>query len=198
MRKPRTQGHLLLNLFCCFLIPAYTLLFAGSITWFGTNFSVIAVTGRDHYRGFFLWGVLAGGLFLVLTARIIHRLPGFWGKLPLYLLTYLAVAALAYALMIPYLPESWPGYAALHVALAAGACVLMMADLLLVLLRYCLRDRVRWNSCLAAWAGIALCSGLIFLIGGMVTSALEVFFTIAVTLLLRKMFLLSAASQSQS
>ena len=37
-----------LDLFACFLIPAYTLLFAGSVEWFGTNFSVIAVTGKDH------------------------------------------------------------------------------------------------------------------------------------------------------
>ena len=41
-----------LDLFACFLIPAYTLLFAGSVEWFGTNFSVIAVTGEDHYWGF--------------------------------------------------------------------------------------------------------------------------------------------------
>ena len=40
-----------LDCFACFLIPAYTLLFAGSVGGFGTNFSVIAVTGADHYRG---------------------------------------------------------------------------------------------------------------------------------------------------
>ena len=38
---PRRSG-LLLDLFACFLIPAYTLLFAGSRAWFSTNFSVIA------------------------------------------------------------------------------------------------------------------------------------------------------------
>ena len=26
------------HVFACFLIPAYTLLFAGSMRWFGTNF----------------------------------------------------------------------------------------------------------------------------------------------------------------
>ena len=191
IQNRRGKNHLLLNLFGCFLIPAYTLLFAGSITWFGTNFSVIAVTGRDHYRGFFLWGLLAGSFFLVVMVRVIHRLPGFWGKLPLYVLTWLAVAALAYTLMIPYLPENWPGYAALHVVLAAGSCVLLMVDMLLVLLRRCVRDWKGWRGCLLAWAGIALGSGLIFLMGGMVTSALEVFFTITATLLLRSMYLRS-------
>ena len=56
-KKP---SHLWLDFFACFLIPAYTLLFAGSVQWFGTNFSVIAVTGPDHYRGFVYWGILAG------------------------------------------------------------------------------------------------------------------------------------------
>ena len=62
---PRRSG-LLLDLFACFLIPAYTLLFAGSRAWFSTNFSVIAVTGPDHYRGFLYWGVLAGGYFFLM------------------------------------------------------------------------------------------------------------------------------------
>ena len=189
LRKP--QGGVLLNFFTLFLLPVYTVLFAGSITWFGTNFSVIAVTGKDHYRGFFLWGVLAGAVFLVLMVRIIHSLPGFWGKLPPYLLTYLAISALAYTLMIPYLPENWPGYADLHVALAAGACVLLMVDILLVLLRRFYRDRQKWKGCLIAWGLMVLGSGVIFAMAGMVSSALEVFFTIASGLLLRRMFLLS-------
>ena len=47
----KKSSHFWLDFFACFLIPAYTLLFAGSVQWFGTNFSVIAVTGPDHYRG---------------------------------------------------------------------------------------------------------------------------------------------------
>ena len=64
------------HVFACFLIPAYTLLFAGSMRWFGTNFSVIAVTGPDHYRGFIYWGVLAGGYFLVMLNALAAVLPG--------------------------------------------------------------------------------------------------------------------------
>ena len=52
MRKTPRDGHFWLDFTACFLIPCYTLLFAGSVQWFGTNFSVIAVTGADHYRGF--------------------------------------------------------------------------------------------------------------------------------------------------
>ena len=57
----KRSGHFWLDFTACFLIPAYTLLFAGSVEWFSSNFSVIAVTGEDHYRGFVYWGILAGG-----------------------------------------------------------------------------------------------------------------------------------------
>lgn len=45
----------LLDLFACFLIPLYTLLFTHDTRWFTTNFSVIAAA-RDQRHGFFLWG----------------------------------------------------------------------------------------------------------------------------------------------
>ena len=43
----------LLDLFACFLIPLYTLLFTHDTRWFTTNFSVIAAA-RDQRHGFFL------------------------------------------------------------------------------------------------------------------------------------------------
>lgn len=60
--RARRRRGFWLDLFACFLIPAYTLLFAGSVEWLGTNFSVIAVTGKDHYWGFVYWGALAGDI----------------------------------------------------------------------------------------------------------------------------------------
>lgn len=119
-----------LDLFACFLIPAYTLLFAGSVEWFGTNFSVIAVTGEDHYWGFVYWGVLAGGYFAVMLTKLALILPRLWQRVVVCLLTLLACLALGYALAIPYLPDDFPGFASLHVVLAAGACVLLMLALL--------------------------------------------------------------------
>ena len=121
-----------LDLFACFLIPAYTLLFAGSVEWFGTNFSVIAVTGKDHYWGFVYWGMMAGGYFAVMLTKLALILPRLWQRIVVCLLTLLACLALGYALAIPYLPDDFPGFASLHVVLAAGACVLLMLALLLV------------------------------------------------------------------
>ncbi|MCI8303303.1 MAG: hypothetical protein HFF52_01605 [Lawsonibacter sp.] len=189
MRK--TPSHFWLDFFTCFLIPAYTLLFAGSVEWFGTNFSVIAVTGPDHYRGFVYWGVLAGGFFFVILSRLAFALPRRSARVLVRLLTVCAVLSLAYAVAIPYLPEYFPKYAALHVLLAAGACVLLMLALLAVLLALRPADPARWKKPLRAWGAIVAGSALLFLIPRMVSTALEVFFTVSTALLARKIWLLA-------
>lgn len=180
-----------LDFFACFLIPAYTLLFAGSVRWFGSNFSVLAVTGPDHYRGFIYWGVLAGGYFLVLLNALASVLPLRWAGRTVRLLAAAACLCLAYALAIPYLPDFFPRYAALHVLLAASACALLMAALLLVILTLRRRDPSRWSWPLRAWILITAGCGVLFLIPRMVSTALEVFFTIAAALLSRRLWLLS-------
>lgn len=180
----------ILDFFACFLIPAYTLLFAGSVRWFGTNFSVLAVTGPDHYRGFIYWGVLAGGYFLVLLNALAAVLPLRWAGRAVRLLAAAACLCLAYVLAIPYLPDFFPRDAVLHVLLAASACVLLMAALLVIILTLRRRDPDRWSGPLRAWVGIAVCCGVLFLIPRMVSTALEVFFTISSTLLARRLWLL--------
>lgn len=189
MRRKRQQGSFWLDFFACFFIPAYTLLFAGSVEWFGTNFSVLAVAGQDHYRGFFLWGVLAGGYFLVMLLHIGLTLPRRQDRLVVWGLTVAGVACLGYALVIPYLPDDSPKYAQLHVLLAFAACVLLMAALLWVILYARRVDGVAYAPLLWAWGGIAAGCGVLFLLAGMVSSALEVFFTISATLLTRKLWL---------
>lgn len=186
-KKP---SHFWLDFFACFLIPAYTLLFAGSVEWFGTNFSVIAVTGPDHYRGFVYWGILAGSYFFVMLSKLAYTLPLRWERVVVRLLTVCAVLSLAYAVAIPYLPAYFPKYAALHVALAAGACVLLMLALLTVLLALRRTDPARWRRPLRGWGLIVVGSAVLFLIPMMVSTALEVFFTISAALLARRVWLL--------
>ncbi len=184
------RRHFWLDLFACFLIPVYTLLFAGSVEWFGTNFSVIAVTGPDHYRGFVYWGILAGSYFFVILSRLAFGLPRRWMRTLVRLLAVCAVLALAYAIAIPYLPEYFPKYAALHVLLAAGACVLLMIDLQFIILVMRRQDPVRWAGPLRACWGMAAVCAILFAIPQMVSTALEVFFTLSATLLARRVFLL--------
>ena len=186
-KKP---SHFWLDFVACFLIPAYTLLFAGSVEWFGTNFSVIAVTGPDHYRGFVYWGILAGSYFFVMLSKLAFVLPLRWERVVVRLLTVCAVLSLAYAVAIPYLPAYFPKYAALHVALAAGACVLLMLALLTVLLALRRTDPARWRRPLRGWGLIVAGSAVLFLIPMMVSTALEVFFTISAALLARRVWLL--------
>lgn len=187
----RKHSHFWLDFFACFLIPAYTLLFAGSVQWFGTNFSVIAVTGPDHYRGFVYWGLLAGSYFFVMLSRLAFLLPRRWERNLVRLLTVCAVLSLAYAVAIPYLPEYFPKYAALHVLLAAGASILLMVVLLVILLALRRTDPARWKRPLRSWGLIAAGSALLFLIPRMVSTALEVFFTISAALLARRVWLLT-------
>ena len=189
MRQLRLKGGFWLNFFSCFLIPGYTLWFAGSVAWFRTNFSVIAVTGVDNYRGFIYWGLLLGGYFLVMLTRLALILPRFRQRLALHLMTLGACLCLAYALAIPYLPAYFPKYATLHVLLAALASVLLMLALLLCLLVLRQTDREKYQRLLWAWLLITLICGILFFIPRMVSSALEVFFSIAATLLTRKLWL---------
>ncbi len=186
----KKSAHFWLDFLACFLIPAYTLLFAGSVRWFGTNFSVIAVTGPDHYRGFVYWGILAGSYFFVMLSRLAFVLTRRWERATVRLLTVCAVLSLAYAVAIPYLPAYFPKYAALHVLLAAGACVLLMLALLTVLLALRRTDPARWRRPLRGWLLIVAGSALLFLIPRMVSTALEVFFTISAALLVRRAWLL--------
>lgn len=187
--RARRRRGFWLDLFACFLIPAYTLLFAGSVEWLGTNFSVIAVTGKDHYWGFVYWGALAGGYFAVMLTKLALILPRLWQRSAVCLLALLACLALGYALAIPYLPDDFPGFASLHVVLAAGACVLLMLALLLVLLSLYRDSPENYRLLLVRWGLIVGGSGLLFLLAGMVSSALEVFFTIMAALLTRRIWL---------
>ena len=187
--RARRRRGFWLDLFACFLIPAYTLLFAGSVEWLGTNFSVIAVTGKDHYWGFVYWGALAGGYFAVMLTKLALILPRLWQRSAVCLLALLACLALGYALAIPYLPDDFPGFASLHVVLAAGACVLLMLALLLVLLSLYRDSPENYRLLLVRWGLIVGGSGLLFLLAGMVSSALEVFFTITAALLTRRICL---------
>lgn len=186
--RERGRRGFWVDLFACFLIPAYTLLFAGSVEWFSTNFSVIAVTGRDHYRGFFLWGVMAAGYFFFVLLQTGHTLGSRWARLGLGALTIAACFCLGCALVVPYLPDDFPRYAQLHVLLAFVACVLLMLALLWAVLACRREDRNGYAGLLRAWWLIAGGSGALFAVGGMVTSALEVFFTISAALLARRLW----------
>lgn len=191
--KGHNRGQVFVDLFACFLLPAYTLLFAGSVAWFGTNFSTLAVTGPDHYRGFVLWGLLAGGYFLAVMTSVSRTLPK-WPRRAVFLLSVAACTNLWGGLWIPYLPSLSPRGAKFHTTLCMTACVLFMAALLLTLLTCLHLDGMLYRNLLLVWAAIVLGCGLLFARSGIITTALEVWFSLTTTLLTRKLWQLRKRS----
>lgn len=123
------------------------------------------------------------GYFYVLLVRLALRVPCTPLRRAVFLLTLCACLSLCYSVFIPYLPEEIPGWARLHVGLAAGSCVLLLAAMLLLLVYW------RERGLLWVWLGMNVCYGILFLMGNMVTSALEVFFALSAALLLRSLWL---------
>lgn len=129
------------------------------------------------------WAVLAGGYFFVLLTRLTLTIPVRRLRWLLHVLILTACVSLGYAVLIPYLPEDIPRWASLHVALAAGSSVLLMAALLALLLS------LRYWSLLWVWGCVTAVCAILFMTAGMVTTALEVFFTISAALLTRSIWL---------
>lgn len=178
-------GRGLLDLYACFLIPAYTLLFAGGERWLDTNFSVLAVLGVGQFWGFVLWGVLLASYFLVMLILICRTLER---RRVVVTIAMLACLAMGGAMLLPYAPERFPVAAEWHIVLAFSACVLLMLALLLILLR-CRRESAAWRALIWSWIAIAVFSGGLFVVAGKVSSALEVWFVITTTLLVRALWL---------
>ena len=139
--------------------------------------------------GLSLLGRAGGRLFLPDADKLASILRSRVAQTAAILLTLAACLSLCYALAIPYLPEQFPRYADLHVILAALACVLLMLALLVALLALYRRQPDRYVPLLRAWFIIVGICGVLFLIPQMVSSALEVFFTISAALLVRKAWL---------
>lgn len=136
----------------------------------------------EDYRKFVFWAVLAMGYFYVLLTRLALRVPHPRVRRSVFVLALTACVSLGYAMFIPYLPDQIPNWAKLHVFLAAGSCVVLLVALLILLVYW------RNGPLLKLWLGLNLCYGVLFLLGGMVTSALEVFFTLSAAFLTRSLW----------
>ena len=131
----------------------------------------------ELYRRFVLWALLSMGYFYPSLIRPAWQVPCVPLRRTVFLLTFAACLSLCYSVFIPYLPHEIPGWARLHVILAAGSAVLLMAALLLLLLYR------RARGLLWAWLALSIFCGLLLLRCGMVTTALEVCFTLSAALL---------------
>ena len=170
---------MLLHFTALFVIPIYTVLFAGKSEWFTTNFSVLG-TIADRRLAFFIWGVLVGVFFHVAVRRLIPRVGG--GTWEWFIKNF-ALLMLAFAVTTPYLPDETPFKAFLHVIFAAISGVLLLILLLDLMIRYYRMSPRNALPYLVAVGVISVVSMILLVLVGIVSSALEVFMTVSVTLL---------------
>lgn len=167
-----------------FLIPAYTILFVQGSNWFTTNFSVLGnVIGREEE--FVLWGLLVGIYFFWTLGSILRLMRikprGTW------LITW-SLVLLAIAITTPYLPELFPLKSFLHVIFAFLAAVCLILSLYLIIWKLYSRKRDVYRPYLFGIIGITLFSAFLLVIAGIVSSALEIFFTISSVILVQRLY----------
>lgn len=174
---------MILNLFAYFIIPAYTLLFVRGYGWFTTNFSVIG----NYFQkkdAFVLWGILVGGYFFYSLRRIIKKMEK---KPPGTSLIPLCLVLLFCAVTTPYLPEKLPLKSFLHIIFAFLAAVLLLVCLFIIIRQQYRLSPSRYGSFLCAWTGIVAGCAFLLILVGIVSSALEIYYTVTTVILTRRL-----------
>lgn len=167
-----------------FIIPIYTIFFTQGSNWFTTNFSVLGNRiGRQEE--FVLWGLMVGIYFFWSLWRIVTRMPvrpaGSW-------LICLALVLLTFAITTPYLPEALPLKSLLHIVFAFMAAVCLILSLFCIIWRLYQENRTRYRPYLLCLIGIVIGSAGLLVLVGIVSSALEIFFTIATVILVYRLY----------
>ena len=176
---------MLLGFTAYILIPAYPILFVQGSNWFTTNFSVIGNrVGRQE--AFVLWGLLVGIYFFYSLRIIVSRMSaspaGTW-------LIPLALILLSCAVVTPYLPETLPLRSTLHIMFSFMAAGCLVLCLWIILWKLYLNDTKKYRPYLTGLAGIAGFSLFLLALAGIVSSALEIFFTITSAIMVRRLYL---------
>lgn len=176
------------------LIPAYTILFVQGSNWFTTNFSVIGnLIGRQEE--FVLWGLIVGIYFFWCLRRIVRLMPerprGTW-------LVPTSLVLLTFAITTPYLPEELPLKSFLHIIFAFVAAVCLMICLYLIVWKLYQREEETYRPYLMGLTGITLCSAFLLMLVGIVSSALEIFFTISTVVMVYQLYRKLCVSSSSA
>lgn len=171
------------DIFAYLIIPAYTILFAWDTNWFTSNFSVI---GNMEYKNnaFLVWGIMIGFYFYFTLRRILQWLPT---KKKETVLVVISEILLVFAVFTPYLPKQLPLYSFLHVIFAFSASVLLLLALYLILWKLAQSRPDIFKPYLSALAVSTAVSLILLMAAGIVSSALEIYFTISCVILVRKL-----------
>lgn len=166
------------------LIPAYTIWFVQGSNWFTTNFSVLGnLFGRQEE--FVLWGLIVGIYFFWCLRRIVQLMPE---KPRCTWLIPLSLVLLTFAITTPYLPEQLPLKAFLHIVFAFIAAVCLMVCLYLIVWKLYQGEHEAYRPYLIGLTGITLFSTFLLMLAGIVSSALEIFFTISTVVIVYRLY----------
>lgn len=175
---------MLLNITAYFIIPVYTFLFAWGTNLFTLNFSVLGSLA-SRKNAFLLWGMIVGAYFYYVLKKIIRTLPRSRKE---SVVLHSGLLLLAFAVTTPYLPENRPFRAFLHVIFAFTASVLLLGCLYLIVWKLFCMNRDVYRPYLQALNVITVISAALLVLAGIVSSALEIFFTVSCTLLLIRLY----------
>lgn len=183
-----------ISFFAYFFIPAYTIFFVEGSDWFTTNFSVIGNLGGRQGE-FVLWGLCVGLYFYWCLKKILSHMevhpPGTW-------LIPLSLVLLTCAITTPYLPEMLPFKSFLHIVFAFLAALCLMCCLYLIVGTLCRRDAAVYRPYLAGLVCITLVSAALLWLVGIISSALEIFFTISTVILVKWLYERTRSQKSSS
>lgn len=179
----RTVSEYIFDLTAYFFIPASTILFVKGNNWFTTNFSVLG-SRVDQKNAFTLWGLLVGIYFFCILHDISRKItPSLRGTS----LISISLLLLVCAIITPYLPAVFPLPSLFHVFSAFFAAVCLAVFLVLLLWQLCRIFPRQLAPYPAILFLIILFSGLLLAVVGIISSALEIFFTLSITVFCRKL-----------
>lgn len=174
-----------LKLLAYLILPLYTLWFTAGYDWFQLNFSVIGYE-LGHRDAFLLWGILVGTYYWMSLRAVLRASKVLSGTIKKYRGTFsLALCCdlflLFCAVTTPYLPNEFPFKAFLHIVFSALSAVLLLTIMLSLtaVLAFGKENQPKFCAFFVICLFIAFISGILLIAAGIVSSALEIFFTLS-------------------
>lgn len=170
----------ILTLYCCILYPMYTVWFSSQASLLYENLSYVGnVLGKR--MEFFLWGIATAS---ALAIGIWRCLPYCVNQRVMKNFVYGTTCFLLVSILLPYLPDTYPFVAFIHIALAFVAPLSLLSCVALVLFELFLGQAIVFQTSLNLFLLICIISlGILFRFGS-VNSLVEIFVAISCTFLI--------------
>lgn len=170
----------ILTFYSCLIYPLYTLFFACQASLLYENLSYVGnVLGKR--LEFFIWGMATAA---ALAIGVWRCLPSFFNRKLMKNFVYATTILLLSSILLPYLPDTYPMIAFIHIGLAFIAPLSLLSCVALVLIELFLAQSLIFQKALNLFLIICILSlGILFRFGS-VNSLVEIFVAISCTYLL--------------